>query len=363
MRIKLRNLLNLTEQAPSAPIPVPIQPGMNADGQDYQRTPPATPDTSPEPEDPGEYDFTKDFRAFEDKKNKAETEAKKVLLNKMNERLLNKTIVANASRGYGQPKTDYTIKAVKKVSVEFWYKDYVVIVSDENDKKYFLTPGINIKIESEGEGEGGGSEPAPGGEQPPVPGQEQPQADQDASANEPGAQETPNGTPPPAPEPEGEPQGVTPQTPDANPTPAPATQAAAPTPEQPEEPQPASVPPRKKKKVAPVAEWVQNDLNSFLLEFMSDDVKNQDGKVNFVTYIQEASKMLAEGVNATKVRVKLLIPESHMVNVDGRDIKLAALDAMRQRTYGGQYSKGSVEVNKTGRYYLLEYIKEIGYSI
>ena len=77
MRIKLRNLLNLTEQAPSAPdplspTPAPIQPGMNAGGQDDQQTPPATPDTSPEPEDPGEYDFTKDFRAFEDKKNKAE---------------------------------------------------------------------------------------------------------------------------------------------------------------------------------------------------------------------------------------------------------------------------------------------------
>ncbi len=364
-RIKLRQLLNLTEQAPQppmgdplAPAPAPVAPpqGMNAGG-DAAETPPATPDTSPEPEDPGEYDFTKDFRAFEDKKNKAEADAKKVLLDKMNERLLSKTIVANASRGYGQPKTDYTIKAVKKVSVEFWYKDYVVIVSDENDKKYFLTPGINIKIE------GSGSEPAPGGEQPPMPGQEDQQAA--PTPEQPGGQETPNGTPPPAPEPEGEPQGVTPQTPDANPAPAPAPQAAAPKPEQPqpEAPQTAPVPPKKKKKVAPVAEWVQNDLNSFLLEFMSDDVKNQNGKVNFVTYIQEASKMLAEGVNATKVRVKLLIPESHMVNVDNRDIKLAALDAMRQRTYGGQYSKGSIEVNKTGRYYLLEYVKEIGWSI
>ena len=365
MRIKLRNLLNLTEQAPSAPMgdplapaPAPVAPpqGMNAGGQDDQQTPSAAPDTSPEPEDPGEYDFTKDFRAFEDKKNKAEADAKKVLLDKMNERLLSKTIVANASRGYGQPKTDYTIKAVKKVSVEFWYKDYVVIVSDENDKKYFLTPGINIKIESEG------SEPAPGGEQPAVPGQGQPQTDQAAPDNAPGGQETPNATPP-GQEPEGEPQGVTPQPPDANPTPAPQPDTEQPDVNQPEAPQTAPVPPKKKKKVAPIAEWIQNDLNNFLLEFMSDDVKNQNGKVNFVSYIQEASKMLAEGINATKVKVKLLIPENHMVNVDNRDIKLAALDAMRQRTYGGQYSKGSIEVNKTGRYYLLEYIKEIGYSI
>ena len=169
MRIKLRNLLNLTEQAPVAPPtgdPTMAPPattaapaGMNAGGMEEPETPP-TPDTSPEPEDPNEYDFTKDFRAFEDKKNKAEADAKKVLMDKMNERLLGKTIIANSSRGYGQPKTDYTIKNVKKISVEFWYKDYVVIASDENDKKYFLTPGINIKIE-QGEGE---DVPAPGAE-------------------------------------------------------------------------------------------------------------------------------------------------------------------------------------------------------
>jgi len=361
-RIKLRQLLNLTEQAPQppmadplAPAPAPVAPpqGMNAGGQD-QQTPPTAPDTSPEPEDPGEYDFTKDFRAFEDKKNKAEADAKKVLLDKMNEKLLGKTIVANASRGYGQPKTDYTIKAVKKVSVEFWYKDYVVIVSDENDKKYFLTPGINIKIEA--------SEPAPGGEEqkpaaqaPEDKGQgqpeQQPQADQATAANAPGGQETPNGTPPPA----QEPQGVTPQEEPA----APAQSQQ----QEPEAPQTAPVPPKKKKKL-PVAEWVQQDLNKFLSDFMSDDVKNEYGKVDFVTYIQPTSEMLSEGKTATKVKVELLIPESHMARgVDKRDIKLAAIDTMRQKSYGGQYSKGSVEVSKTGRFYLLEYVKEIGWSI
>ena len=155
MSIKLRKLLNLTEQAPqpplgdpAAPVAAPVAPptGQNAGGLDTPEAPTPetpTPDTAPEPEDPSEYDFTRDFRAFEDKKNKAEADAKKVLLDKMNKRLLNKTIVANASRGYGQPKTDYTIENVKKISVEFWYKDYVVIATDANDKKYFLTPGIN----------------------------------------------------------------------------------------------------------------------------------------------------------------------------------------------------------------------------
>jgi hypothetical protein len=374
-RIKLKQLLNLTEQAPQppmgdplAPAPAPVAPpaGMNA-GQPDQQTPSPAPSNSPEPEDPGEYDFTKDFRAFEDKKNKAEADAKKVLLDKMNERLLGKTIVANASRGYGQPKTDYTIKAVKKVSVEFWYKDYVVIVSDENDKKYFLTPGINIKIESEG------SEPAPGAEPqaPNAVGAEQPQADQNQSDDAAGGQELPNGTSATTPqeEPEGEPQGVQPQ---ATPEPAPAAQPkpqpqAEPNqpeaePQAPQVPQTTPTPPKKKKKQLPVAEWVQSDLNKFLLEFMSNDIKNKNGQVNFVTYIKETSKMLSEGVDATKFKVKLLIPENHMVKVDGRDIKLAAVDAMRQKSHFGQYSKGSVDINKIGRYYLLEYTKEIGWT-
>ena len=364
-RIKLKNLLNLTEQAPQPPMGDPLAPaaapiapplpGMNAGGQDQQQTPPATPDTSPEPEDPGEYDFTKDFREFEDKKNKAEADAKKVLMDKMNERLLGKTIVANASRGYGQPKTDYTIKAVKKISVEFWYKDYVVIAADENDKKYFLTPGINIKIE--------GSEPAPGSEPPAETGQEQPPVPNQPIGGQPDDKEAPNGAAPqqsPPQEPvSGEPQqGVKQQTPE----PQSKQPAVPPQPEEQPQQEPPVEDPKKKKKVPPVAEWVQEDLNKFLLEFMSDDIKNRNGKVNFIGYIQEVSKMLAEGLNSTKIKVKLLIPENHMVNVDNREIKLAAVDAMRQKTHFGQYSKGSINVNKNGRYYLLEYIKEIGWS-
>src|ERR1035438_2165874 len=102
-RIKMKNLLSLTEQAPQSPLPdlgapvaAPVAPppaGMDA-GKPQQQ-PPETPETGPQPEDPGEYDFTKDFREFEDKKNKAEAEAKKVVLDKMNEKLLGKTVVAN----------------------------------------------------------------------------------------------------------------------------------------------------------------------------------------------------------------------------------------------------------------------------
>ena len=364
MSIKLRKLLNLTEQAPQppmampsalagAPVAAPIAPpAMGAGGMPETPAPDvSTPETSPEPEDPSEYDFTRDFREFEDKKNKAESEAKKALLEKMNKRLLNKTIVANASRGYGQPKTDYTIENLKKISVEFWYKDYVVIATDANDKKYFLTPGINIKIESEG------SEPAPGQEPE---GQEAPTQDPTVAGQPPtGGEEAPNLPSAPVAEPQA--QEPTPEAPTAA-VPSPQAQPATPPPQNPPT-QPTPQDPRKKKKKLPIAEWIQSDLNSFLTEFMSDDVKNVDGKVNFIPYLKEATKVLAEGVNANKVRCKLIIPENHMISsVQNRDIKLAAVDSMRQRTYYGQYSKGSVDVVKNGRYYLLEYIKEVGWN-
>ena len=113
----------------------------------------------------------------------------------------------------------------------------------------------------------------------------------------------------------------------------------------------------------PVAEWVQKDLNGFLSEFMSENVKNIYGEVNYLPYVSETIKMLAEGADATKVKVRLTIPENHMVNVEPRDIRLAAVDYMRKRTSFGQYSNGSVDITKNGRFYLLEYIKEVGWNV
>jgi hypothetical protein len=348
-----------------APVAAPVAPppaGMNAGQPDQQQPPtPETPETGPEPEDPNEYDFTKDFREFEDKKNKAEAEAKKVVLDKMNEKLLNKTITANASRGYGQPKTDYTIKNVKKVSVEFWYKDYVVIVSDENDKKYFLTPGINVKIESTG------SEPAPAGQEAPgqqAPGQEQPEAQPPAQAG--AGEEAPNlpATQGTGAEPAAAPAEAPPTATATEPPPAPQT-APQTQPEQPAqqpEPEQPQIPPKKKKKV-PVAEFVKRDLNTILNEFMSDSVKNEEGMVDFLPYVKESNRILTEASNATKVECTLLIPENHMVkSVDFREIQLSAVNTLRQMPRYGQYSKGRVDVTKQGRYYLLEYVKEVGWN-
>lgn len=358
--MKLRSLINLTEQAPvappmadpmgGAPVAAPIAPPA-AMGQPPVAPPPA-PDTSPQPEDPSEYDWTKDFREFEDAKNKAESEGKKKLLDTMNEKVLGKTIVANASRGYGQPKTDYTIEGIKKVSVEFWYKDYVVIVADKNDKKYFLTPGINIKIEQggespEGEPNAAAPEPEAGAEQPPAAGQPPPEAGQEQPNAQPPAPEAPPAEQPPVEQP-----------------PAPAAPQAAPAQPQVQPPQPPEeepvVPPKKKKKMQ---EWaVQHDMSLFLTEFMNDSVKNDKGVVNFVPYLRGVTSLITESTNASKEKYLLEIPVDHMVNpLDIREVKLSAVDALRRVTRFGQYSKGTIEFNKVGRRYLVEYTKETGW--
>lgn len=365
--MKLRSLLNLTEQAPpspmgGAPVAAPVVPpagGLPDVPAPTDQAP--SPDTAPTPEDPSEYDWTKDFREFEDTKNKAEADGKKKLLEKMNKLLLGKTIVANASRGYGQPKTDYTIESIKKISVEFWYKDYVVIVSDGNDKKYFLTPGVNIKIEQGGE-TAGEEQPAAGAPQEPEAGQGVPAAGQEAP-NAAGPQtDVPTDAAPEAPAPQGQPPA--PEQPAPAPE-APAPASAAPQgqpqpqaqPPQPEDPN--AIPPKKKKKLA---EWtVQHDLSTFLTEFMSNSVKDKSGNVNYVPYLK-GSKVISESANCGKEKFLLEIPITHMVNpLDIREVKLSAVDSLRRFTRFGNYSKGSIEINKLGRLYILEYVKETGW--
>ena len=385
-RIKLRNLIYLTELAPQAPplgidpmtpAAAPVQPGMNA-GQPEQseqpETPPA-PDTSPEPEDPGEYDFTKDFRAFEDKKNKSESDAKKVLMDKMNERLLGKTIVANASRGYGQPKTDYTIEGIKKISVEFWYKDYVVIAADENDKKYFLTPGINIKIEQGAEEPGAAPEgEQPGGEQSEVPGQEQPGAEL--------GQEEPNAGGSPAPGPGGvvpaqqaEPEPEVPVAPNQEPQTQPSPIAAKPNVAPP-------IDPRKKKKKLPqpVAEETngedENEYGGVRMKHIGPHAAQRDLAKFFVGYLNlqrlDLTPYVRKSVSSGRdedggyhTEYILEIPKEILGNnFDARDFSLEFRNEERRSGGPGQpFSRGFVEIQPRGRFYTFRFSLSGGLDI
>ena len=306
--IKLRSLITLIEQVPAgmpamgAPEPLQAPPAPAMDQQ--PPVPEPEMDSTPTPEDPNEYDWTKDFRAFEDAKNRAESEAKKKLLDKMNKQLVGKSVSTNASRGYGQPKTDYTIDKIKKINVEFWYKEWVVIVQDENDKKYFLTPGVNIKIEQGVEG-GSTETEAPGEPEDAstaAPGEEQPNVAQ-------GGQTVPPMVPPAAPT---IPSG---QVPAQQPQPSIAT-----TPQDTGVPQ-MEIPPVKKKKRA-IAEEINNDLKSILSNFMVNETKN------FGKYIKKVTSTVNES-KTRSYRCNLEIPIDHIrESVDTRDIQLVAREAL-----------------------------------
>ena len=337
MRIKLKELLNVTEFAPqpAQSAPVPAQTAPTSAPTTPEPVGPVPASTAPTPEDPSEYDFTRDFRAFEDTKNQAEAAAKKKLLDKMNKMMLGKKIVANASRGYGQPKTDYTLEKVKKVSVEFWYKDWVVIVSDENDKKFFLTPGINIKIE------GGAGQVEPGA----APGTEEP-ADQEAP-NEPPKQAEPAAPEPAAPEaPPTDATGNTPppeaaakpSTPATRTTPEPKVPAAPATPEQPAQPQD---PLKKKKKLVPVAEIIKELLNQCISESYKD-------RVDLQKFFENSN------VNNTYV---VEIPSKYFDSFDTRDFMLEAKDFTRY--YDKKGVNSSVDVQSVGRVYRFTFKTEI----
>jgi hypothetical protein len=370
--IKLKELLNVTEQAPQPPqtAPVPAQSAPTSAPTPQEPTPAATPDTAPSPEDPSEYDFTRDFRAFEDTKNKAEAAAKKKLLDKMNKMMLGKKVVANASRGYGQPKTDYTIDNVKKVSVEFWYKDWVVIVSDENDKKFFLTPGINIKIET------GGAAVEPGAVEPA--GQEAP--------NEPPKAPEPPAPEPPAPEPEAPaeepaaPEAPAPEAPAPEPQ-APQGQPAAPA--KPEQPPAAPAPLKKKKKIVPptpVAEEageeglegvnkpvdkdiVQQDIGRLFAEFTNNnrfDVRpfvkkavtsgrDQDGMYHTEYELHIPADVLGKEFSYLAVR---------------KDFELEFTNMERRSGGPGEpFSRGSVNIQSVGRIYIFKFSLSGGLDI
>lgn len=92
------------------------------------------------------YDWMIDFNFFKTSINSSTERFKLEFKNKLSAKVLNKSVTANASKGYKQPVKVYTINKVTKVEVNDYYDEWVVILSDENDKQYFLIPGWKIKI-------------------------------------------------------------------------------------------------------------------------------------------------------------------------------------------------------------------------
>jgi len=364
--IKLRSLIKINEQTPAPPTggaPAPLMTPPPSGGQAPEAEQPAPEpdlDSTPSPEDPGEYDWTKDFRAFEDAKNKAEAQAKKKLLDKMNKQLAGKKATVNASRGYGQPRTDHTIDQIKKISVEFWYKEWVAIVTDQNDKKYFLTPGVNIKIE-DGGGDAGGEAPDAESPQepegaptaPPAGGEEQPNVPPTGGSEAGASGEVP---PPPAEapvDPTAQPGTVPPAVPGQPPAPAPAVPAA-----------PVEDPLQKKKKLAEkvISTYtIGKDISFILMEFIKKDLQNN---IDIIDYVKSAKSVVAEGKRAQVTRFRLEIPVDHVISgFDSRDLQLAIKEALwSSGNIDQRFSRGSIDVSKVGRMYIMEITQETGWK-
>lgn len=374
-RIKLKELLNLTEQAPQPP-PAPPTAGANPAGQPPAPAPaapptatpeaPTTEPTGPSPEDPGEYDFTKDFKVFESSIEKAKQAAKKKFLDRMNQFVQGKKVTVNASRGYGQPQKDYTIDKVSKASVDWYYNKNVVVLSDENGKEYFLTPGVNVKIEQAAPAEPEAPEeppkaakpapkPTPGGQpgQPPAPGG---QGEEPAA----GGPEAQSGQP-------GQEQPATPGE-------TPAQKPGLPNPE--EDPELA-----KKKKMAapPVKEedmgfdankptgdtgfgdasstsrkpYNKEQANRDFYEVFRNLIPLQPGQSNIDLRPYFVSGYYEGDGESWSSEVKFKIPSAILgTNFSPREFQLDYKDEARHYSGPGQaFSRGSVDIERVGRYY------------
>ena len=132
--IKLKSLLEVGEPSQQTPQQSPQPP------QQAQSTP------QPAGQDSGaEYSPAFDFNDFETKLAQATETAKNNFQEKLMQKVGSKKVLIRASKGYGQPKKDYTIN-VSGVSIDFYYERYVVILKDEKEKEYFLETGMKIKI-------------------------------------------------------------------------------------------------------------------------------------------------------------------------------------------------------------------------
>lgn len=107
------------------------------------------------------YDWTRDFDAFKNTINTTTEQAKSKFEKALASKILNKSVVVNASRGYKQPVKDYTISRVTGVNINDFYDDWVVVLKNENNKEHFLTAGYKIKVV------GGGIAPEPGSAETP----------------------------------------------------------------------------------------------------------------------------------------------------------------------------------------------------
>lgn len=113
--------------------------GMSPGKTPNATTPAPTPNTKM-------YDVQKDFQNFETTVEREEEAASKNLQNSIQQQLLNKNVVARASKGsVGQTEQDYTIDVVG-VDVTYMSEKHYVILKGADDKDYYINTTFKVKI-------------------------------------------------------------------------------------------------------------------------------------------------------------------------------------------------------------------------
>jgi len=93
------------------------------------------------------YDVGTEKNSFEASVASATEAAKKKFEESMKQKVVGQKVKCRASRGQpGQPEKDYVIEKVSAASIDWYWKQYVVVFKDEKNKEYFLKPGFKVEV-------------------------------------------------------------------------------------------------------------------------------------------------------------------------------------------------------------------------
>lgn len=93
------------------------------------------------------YDVGTEKNSFESSVASATEQAKKKFEDSMKQKVLGQKVKVRASRGQpGQPEKDYVIDKVSSASIDWYWKQYVVVFKDDKNKEYFLKPGFKVEV-------------------------------------------------------------------------------------------------------------------------------------------------------------------------------------------------------------------------
>lgn len=287
------------------------------------------------------YDVNTEKNSFESAVATATEAAKKKFEDSMKQKVVNQKVKARASKGQpGQPEKDYVIEKVVTASIDWYWKQYVVVLKDEKGKEYFLKPGFKVEVLSQ--------------------------------AGQPGEKPTQQVPAEPAAKPPTAPSPVAPGS--KNPA-KPATGAPV-----------APAPTAQPKAKAPVAEdapvtettkeykkeWAAQIVGEILVSFLSPEKQqSSQGKhpsqvvlpyIKSSVWVSDSGGDPGDGDTA---KWNLEIPVEDMdPNLDVNELKLAFTDGLRSSEGpGAQYTRGYAAVQKLGRLYRMEINYTVGLDV